>query len=188
MNGTTHLLAGITAGVALSYQQQLPLSLTALCCCAGGLGGLLPDLDHKNSTIAHKAWASGNMVAHLTTHRGFLHTPVFAVGLLLVLQPVLQEIFHQSIPPEPLLALLFGMLSHLLLDMLNPAGIPLFYPLSRKRFHLLRLRSHGKSNWVFGFFCAMTTTILLLLQPQQQTFLHKILFYLRGFYENIPSF
>lgn len=43
-----------------------------------------------------------------------------------------------------------GELSHLFLDMLNPSGIPLLWPITRKRISLLPIQTGGKMDRVIG--------------------------------------
>ncbi|WP_043157375.1 metal-dependent hydrolase [Aeromonas diversa] len=102
------------------------------------LGGLLPDLDHPKSVLGQWLPFISRPLARLFGHRGFTHS-LLATGL--VLWGV-----QSSLPGGPegvKKALLLGYLSHLLGDLLTPAGIPLLWPL-RRRFALPLLQPrHG---------------------------------------------
>ena len=79
--------------------------------------------------------ALSRIVHTLFKHRGPIHSPVFSVGVILVVT-LLIAIF---IPGWWWMGLTFGWgwLSHLAADSLTPAGIPLLWPLSTTRINLL---------------------------------------------------
>lgn len=58
---------------------------------------------------------------------------------------------------------LIGYTSHLLMDMTNRAGIPLFYPLSRKKFHIMTLKTNRDEVVAEGLF-AVPLIITVLMQ------------------------
>ena len=103
MNNSTHILAGLTAAVALNATAPE----TALI----ALGALLPDIDHSSSTIGQNV----KPVAWLLPHRGITHSLLFASLALLI---------HPS--------LAIGVGTHIILDLFNPAGVEFFWPF-RKR-------------------------------------------------------
>lgn len=122
----TELLPSLTT---TPLWQLLPLAL---------LGGLLPDLDHPRSLLGQWLPFLSRPLARLCGHRGFTHS-LLATGLgIWGLQASLP-----GMPDGLKDALLIGYLSHLLGDLLTPAGIPLLWPL-RRRFALPLLQPrHG---------------------------------------------
>ena len=65
--------------------------------------------------------------------------------------------FNLGLYKPMLFGYITGYTSHLLLDFLTKAGIPIFYPFSRKRYHLLSIKSGGIAELM------ITITILGLL-------------------------
>ena len=159
MMGKTHMLVGATAATSFLYFTTGTLEPVVI--IAGALGGLLPDVDHPNSTISRKnallsvasylyrlllkAFAffinipfkmlknNGVKIGELSAgHRGPLTHGLLGVLLFaVVLFPVF--LFNSSI----YIGLLIGILSHILIDMLNPQGAPLLYPIYPKHMRFL---------------------------------------------------
>ena len=102
MLGVTHAVIG--AAVGLSITDSLPLTgLTVL-------GSLLPDIDKGTSLLGRY-----NPTSFLIPHRTVTHSLVFMI-LCYVISPVLA----------------IGVLTHYILDMLNPSGIQLLFPVPIK--------------------------------------------------------
>lgn len=101
MRGYTHLAAGIAATALLPG-----LSLAT---GAGVIvGSILPDVDKSTSMLGRRV----PVLPKLLKHRGVTHSLLFA-ALMVPLN------FGLSV----------GCVIHLLLDMLNPEGVPLFWPI-----------------------------------------------------------
>lgn len=159
MMGKTHQVGGVSAALITStalYFAGSPLieanpELIPAVVAGGWLGGLMPDIDHPNSTVSNMkilgiplfrpiAW----LINVLFGHRGATHTlwALFLTWLPIVMLPAF-------LPPEWGLAsavvTLFGIgyavgyLSHLLLDSLTPSGTPMLWPLPPV--HLARIRT-----------------------------------------------
>lgn len=113
------------------------------------LTSLLPDIDHPRSTIGQRLkWISAP-IARTFGHRGFTHSLLAIVVSLLLLQ--LEVPRSWPIPTDVLHGMVLGYLSHLLADMLTPAGVPLLWP-CRWRFRLPLLNSQ-KNNQLERVFC-----------------------------------
>ncbi|MBI6215737.1 metal-dependent hydrolase [Proteus sp. DFP240708] len=104
------------------------------------LGSLLPDLDHPGSILGRLFRIISLPLSKLCGHRGFTHSLLAFCGLAILWETqvsprwdISADIFH---------ALLLGYLSHLIADMLTPAGVPFLWPL-KIRFALPIL---GKKN------------------------------------------
>jgi inner membrane protein len=112
MRGYTHLIAGMTAGYLLTGQPGYAL--------ASAVGALLPDLDSPHSLLGSKIPVISLIGGG---HRGWMHsllgTAVFALPAYLY-------------NPAAGYAAAVGCLTHLLLDMLNPTGVKLFWPFGRR--------------------------------------------------------
>lgn len=147
MNGTTHKIGGAIMSLTVSLQTGIykpsmsmdagvvpmiqELSLFGILIAGSILGATMPDIDHKNSQISHKHKFLSFVTRLFCTHRGFTHS----VPALLILSGILFGI-KQLLSPEivfyysPLMiGIILGYVSHMILDLFNPLGIPLFYPL-----------------------------------------------------------
>lgn len=159
MNAHTHILGGlVVAGLALSVGMPHPVTLVA----ASGFGGLVPDWDHPHSTIGrwipwpsvsqsrgpHAPPAVGRAgYPHAIWHRHQAHSLVavgVASGILALLgdltwglvQHASHGIFSGLSYPFwwVLVGLIFGGISHLLLDGFNQTPQWWLWPFSRRGF------------------------------------------------------
>lgn len=134
MNGRTHLIVGLATGIAIASQikidpvQQLTTNAVNSAfvwlgvIVAAGFGSLLPDIDHPRSVLS--GWLPGAGLLRLgTRHRGLTHSviPLMVVALAVLVSTMPGKAVN--------FAIMAGMISHLILDMLTPEGVQLFYPL-----------------------------------------------------------
>lgn len=155
MTGKTHMLGGIAFGAtsALIAKTVAPdiISNVQLGAIVMGstVGSLIPDIDHPSSLISRKippvaflyriVAAIDKLVAKLLHssysmgHRGITHSmiPVTTLLALLCFFGNQLQIFYL------LFGLLIGCYSHIAFDMLNPSGVPILLPISKKRFRLI---------------------------------------------------
>src|SRR5438477_12014758 len=94
MEGRSHLLVGLTAGVILdsvvhltgdplTMAKYVPLTLIvkkAIYYFMVGFGALLPDIDNARSTLGHKLGWISKEIQHLAGHRTLFHS---MLGLLI---------------------------------------------------------------------------------------------------------
>jgi len=137
MMGSTHSSAGVALGAALAINAHQPMLAILGLAAVAGIAALAPDIDHPKSTLGRRVMV-GALVFH---HRGFLHSP-----LALALLGLACWYFLPALPSTVIVA---GYGSHLLLDALNPQGIPLLYP-SERRFRFANWRTGGIVDQVFG--------------------------------------
>ncbi|WP_312830884.1 metal-dependent hydrolase [Pantoea eucrina] len=101
---------------------------------------LLPDIDHPRSTLGQRFRWLSQPIARAFGHRGFTHSLLaVAISLWLFKVNVPADWF---LPADVLQGLTLGYLSHIVADMLTPAGVPLLWP-CRWRFRLPILRSQS---------------------------------------------
>jgi inner membrane protein len=93
-------------------------------------------------------WLS-HPIARAFGHRGFTHSLLAIAAGLWLFQINLPQ--SSPIPPDVLQGLTLGYLSHIVADMLTPAGVPLLWP-CRWRFRLPILRSQ-KGNQLERALC-----------------------------------
>lgn len=129
MKFQTHIVGGVVLGVLCSYSLDYPIASTVI--YYGGViaGSLLPDIDHPKSFIGKKIRPVSKSFHKLFGHRTFTHS-LFTVIIFLEIIRITQY--------DPLLiGLTLGIISHILLDLLTPQGVALFYPVSKKRHKLI---------------------------------------------------
>lgn len=144
MTWNTHVLGGVIAGTAgaIALKTPIPMSVVAI----AAVSAVIPDIDIPGSKITKirgLKWISrplSILINKLGGHRGVFHTPILYVVLSILLM-----LLH--VPMFLVQGFLLGTLSHILLDALNPAGVPLFWPLSKKRVHIgnIKTGSFGES-------------------------------------------
>lgn len=164
MQGSTHMAGGACAAVAyLLFVHPETIHSPAMILAAAGIGaagGLVPDIDHPKSKISQVLQPIYILVSHISPHRGLFHTPLFYA--------LIWFLWTWKCPdPKHLLwsRLLFtGIASHLFLDFLNPSGIPVFFPFSKKRRHIAAIRTGGKVDSVIrGFLSILLATLIAVL-------------------------
>lgn len=163
MKYLTHMLGGValTTGASIVAPSLLgPITPTAL--AVGVIGSLLPDIDHPQSTISNMTLFSkvvSKSVALTTGHRGICHSLVFIV--------VVSLIFHRfAVGADPTLTayctawFALGMLSHLLLDFLNPGGVKMLWPIGKRR-HIIGIKTGSLGEKVVAALLIILDTYLL---------------------------
>ena len=145
MTGKTHILGGVLAGeLTVAAAGIAPASVLPLLAGAAA-GALVPDIDHRGSKISRSSIAgrvTSFAVSGVTSHRGVIHTPVFILACGLLLGAV-AFFARNHVGQSLLLGLLVGMLSRLILDTFNPAGIMWLWPISKKKLHLASIRTNS---------------------------------------------
>lgn len=127
MLGVTHFIAGAAAASALGAD---PIAQVAAGVCA-----LMPDIDIASSTIGKRV----PIIPWLLRHRGPTHSIMLVAAIYFaVIHFVGQNwAFYATL----------GWASHLLLDMLNPSGVELFWPLP-KRIGIRLIRTGGILEYI----------------------------------------
>lgn len=138
MKGSTHLASGVCAAAICTTLNIHPGSELAV---AAGIiiGSVLPDIDKSSSHIGRHV----PIIPRLLKHRGVSHSLLLA-ALFLPFAPSITA----------------GCIIHLLLDMMNPAGVNLLWPWDKK----FRLPIRGKSGgWLDKLIGSLLWTLALLL-------------------------
>lgn len=162
MKGSTHILGGVTMAISLTAMAGIYLpevshatiewsSVGSFCLYISGAstGSVLPDIEKKGSTISNKHKFISLLSRCICSHRGITHSllALCVVGALLF--P-----FALLIPSGYGYAYMTGVLigygSHLLLDSLNPTGVPFFYPFSETKFSFAKIKTGGFVEWLFS--------------------------------------
>ncbi|MCV2526163.1 MAG: metal-dependent hydrolase [Candidatus Lightella neohaematopini] len=88
---------------------------------------LLPDIDHPKSFIGKRFKWLSIPIYKLFGHRSLTHSL-----LLIIIMMIYISISKINVPIDVIYAMVIGYISHIIADMLTPAGIPLFWPYSKK--------------------------------------------------------
>lgn len=161
MRGRTHAAAGVLIGLALATNGQ-PLG-GMMMGALGGLGALIPDIDHPRSMIGRRTGPIGNALRLAVNHRGVSHSGVAAAIIILV------ALWVPAAWRPYTLAASLGYASHLCLDALTGAGIPLFWPI-KHRFTLLPLRTGGVVEGIL-FILLLLAVVYVVIEKQILPFL-----------------
>ncbi|MCP1065712.1 metal-dependent hydrolase [Serratia symbiotica] len=124
------------------------------------LTSLLPDIDHPKSLLGQRLSWIAIPIARAFGHRGFTHSLLAITGGIVLFR--LEFPRSWPIPPDVLHAMIIGYFSHLLADMLTPAGVPLLWP-CRWRFRLPLLNYH-KGNQLERAMCLCLVVFALYWQ------------------------
>lgn len=149
MLGKTHLAGGLAAATVICHVSQFPIidGLVFIAGCA--VGSLIPDIDHKSSIIGKKVKPVSTVISMTTKHRTLFHW--FAPYCLLA------AAIHYWRPDWDLatLSVLIGILTHIGLDALNPAGVPFFPGI---KLHLAKIRTGSKLDKSLGILLSLLAT------------------------------
>lgn len=154
MRGLTHIAGGVVGGLILSSAySSTPVQAAVITGCSA-VAALIPDIDICTSKLGSKAAPASFLIQLFIGHRTIFHSPL----LYCILFGTLMYYF----PGKTLfiLAGAIGTASHLILDMANPAGIPLFWPLA-KTYRFANAKSGGLIDWITGIVLTMIAGLLV---------------------------
>lgn len=120
---------------------------------------LLPDIDHPSSLLGRRLRWISVPISRAFGHRGFTHSLIAIVAGLWLLHLKLPEALW--LPADVMQGMVLGYLSHIVADMLTPAGVPLLWP-CRWRFRFPVLQPQ-KSNLLERWFCITLVACAVLL-------------------------
>lgn len=191
MLAVAHFTAGCATAITLCQPKKLTDMVTVG--LVGGFAGIWPDCDLANSKISKQAneamrillvllvfsalvvreginiydmkrlmtffggifiFIAFTMVSRTRPHREFTHSLVCAIGLFLVAKVAI---------PEYAIAVLVGILSHVLLDILNTKGVMLLFPF-KKGFKLGLCKSNGMVNKIIPVVCVVYVGVMLVVK------------------------
>jgi inner membrane protein len=122
----THFIGGVLAGTgAALLLRSDPLLFAGV----AGFASLLPDLDSPKSFVGRKVWPVSAGVDYTLGHRGPLHS-LLGAALACAGSFFALKALHLNL--LLLCAVAVGYISHLLLDALNPQGVPLLWPCKKR--------------------------------------------------------
>ncbi|VAX77096.1 Putative inner membrane protein YdjM [Serratia symbiotica] len=136
MSSSGHCIFALASAV-FAKKLALSLALAQGNWCHIIIGGiltcLLPDLDHPQSFLGRRLKWISIPITTLFGHRGMTHSYLAIMAFSISLSSDLLSIIHIQLPEDFIHGMVVGYTSHVLADMLTPAGIPLLWPY-RQRF------------------------------------------------------
>lgn len=168
---------GLAAVCALLIVTPTAVSLPAILICI--FAGLLADIDTSTSFIGRAFPFISKRLETLWGHRQESHTILAAAvvgGAAYAVASLSQRLPASS--PYRLVASLWpaaavGYASHLILDLFNPGGVPLFWPLSQVRAHIFggRIEQHSVGERLLAFALAAAVAVAAYVQSAGLTHL-----------------
>lgn len=166
MTGKHHLIAGTTTGLccvaSILISGRVEFAVAGVI-PATMIGSLFPDIDSSTSKLGSKMKITSKIIGLFFGHRGFLHSPLFIVGFMLLLNYIFTQ---NGIVQYNYLwqCFSFGMMSHLVCDMCTKGGIPLLYPFNRGKFSFTWMKSGSKREFIpLTIVCILTVLSAILL-------------------------
>src|ERR1700733_9049139 len=153
MMAKSHVVVGLAAWIGAAPLLHLsPLAPVYLALATAG--SLLPDIDHPNSWVGRRSRPVSTAIAAALGHRGFTHSAVAVIGLVVLL-------LHAGYRQGMVSALAVGYLSHLGADMLTPRGLRLAWPLRKSwGLPLCRTGSPMEATIVIALVCGIAWQVL----------------------------
>ena len=137
MRGGAHRLMGIALGGIIISVVKPVLPAAVVVVITSVWGEMTPDIDTVNRKFGH---------------RGLLHSPIFLVGLWLV---VGGRNFWGNV-------FCIGYLGHLVQDLFTRAGLPLLFPFDKRKISLFSYHSGERMDYV------ITLVLIILLLTVNQ--------------------
>lgn len=123
MTSLTHIPFGLLTAEFACSSFEFEMDAPALALAA--IGSLLPDIDHPRSSVGFLLYVTGipQFIERRLGHRTVTHSWIFLLACLAAFLPLWVGwglLYY--------LSAWFGVLSHILIDMANVPGVPLFWP------------------------------------------------------------
>jgi len=172
LKAMTHQRAGLCTGlltqayfIAPFYENTSPatrLFMITLFCVSTTVGALLPDIDSPSSLLGRFFPWFSRFLAKVFKHRTLTHSLLSIFFFVLLLSQSGRIDYGESFFRLIILGLMVGHISHILLDLLTPQGVVLFYPLPLN-VSIGRIKTGTWSEKLFGHLLMAGTALYLLL-------------------------
>ena len=120
------------------------------------LASLLPDICHTQSKIGRR-FKVISFVRLIFGHRTFTHSILFIAIIAFLLQIIQTPNYYMA-------AIIIGLVSHVILDMITPKGVKLFYPLPFNVKTPIQFKTGGLVDLSLAT-ALMVGTVYVLFQP-----------------------
>lgn len=169
MTATTHQMCGLAFGLAVSFLWPKPnfdIVDVAIFFSLVIFGSLLPDLDHPESRLGRRIPILSYPLYWIFGHRTWTHS-LFFVFLATIVGWGIGSFLGWTTLLK--FALAIGVLSHVLGDYFFDGGVPLFHPLSKKKYRFL-VTAKTKRPGTFGFSENVVLFLLILFNVSMLSF------------------
>lgn len=122
MTGKTHASCGALTGALTTQYFHTDLFTSVTILVLSTLAILLPDICHTQSKIGRRFRVLSFVIRLLFGHRTFTHSLAFIIIIGFLLYLIQTPMYY-------MVAIVIGIASHVILDILTPKGVKLFYPL-----------------------------------------------------------
>ena len=173
MQGKTHMIGGVAAAVLVSAGGLYkPETMGELVQWSGTfliptiMGSLFLDIDHGNSKASNVNIFTKILsifIRIIFGHRNLFHSPVFVLGIGVLFWGS-YELFPYIYLQQVMVGFIIGCVSHLILDYVTPAGIPLFYPFSKKKQHFIGIKEGGLGEFSISIILMVFTVLVGYVQ------------------------
>lgn len=168
MKAMTHQRAGLCTGI-LTHSYFIAafydgigtasrLFMIALFCIATTIGALLPDIDAPGSLLGRFFPFISRFLARTVKHRTLTHSLLSIFFFVLILNQSHRLDYGESFYAIIVLGLMVGHISHILLDLLTPQGVLLFYPFPWK-VSIGRIKTGAFGEKMFNYFLLIGTAL-----------------------------
>ena len=127
----------------------------------GAMGAMFPDIDSPTSKIRRgirKVFTGDpSTEKRVINHRREPHMPLIWAVIFALCLFVFSNVFAETF----IWGMMIGVASHLFLDMLNPAGIPLFGPFKRKKINILPIKTNSWGENIIAVLLVLCEIYLL---------------------------
>ncbi|AMG62416.1 metal-dependent hydrolase [Staphylococcus lugdunensis] len=166
MTGKTHASCGLLVGAWTTQYYQTDIFTTVTVMWLATMASLLPDICHMRSKIGRRLKLISFIIRLLFGHRTFTHSLIFVFLIASALVLIHSPLYY-------LVSIIGGLLSHVILDMLTPRGVQLFYPLPQNIHFPITVKTGG---WMdLSLATALTVgAAYTLFQPAFEDFLFYI--------------
>ncbi|HBY83924.1 metal-dependent hydrolase [Staphylococcus sp.] len=122
MTGKTHASCGLLVGALTTQYFHTDLFSSVTVIVLSVISSLLPDICHTQSKIGRQFKILSFLIRLLFGHRTFTHSLLF-IGIIGILLHIIDTPIYYEV------AIIIGLISHVILDMVTPKGVKLLYPL-----------------------------------------------------------
>ena len=120
MISVTHISFGVLLTEFILTSLGIEPNTTTL--ALSGIGSLLPDIDTPKSALG-RIFPFSKIIEHKYGHRQITHSWIFIVIAIVLFSPFILFLGFLKYA-----GIIIGVISHIMIDMANPSGVPLFYP------------------------------------------------------------
>lgn len=152
MTGKTHMICGTCTMLAITATHFSGLIihdctyLPAVGLLSVASGSYMPDIDIPRSKMGRKV----RWLAQFLKHRGITHT--FLIPSILAALMLSTAAGAIPVMPELILGFNIGWIAHILADMCNYKGVPVFWPVCRQHIHVASFKT---GTWHEKLFIAL---------------------------------